>query len=155
MYSKILCPFNKSERSLKALRHTLKLAGFTHGEVFILHASMELLDEQEETMLRVSLNKFHQHENETIQDIQDYVVKVLNREDFQSLSKNIQHHLSIIPAHDDIGKAIVTFAADNEVDLIVMPKHDKSVAWEIIRGSISMNVVHHAHCPVLFIPDHC
>ncbi len=56
-----------------------------------------------------------------------------------------EHHLiSGAPAD-----AIVRFAQQEGVDLIVMSTHGRTGLRRVLMGSVSEAVVRHAHCPVL------
>ncbi|MDQ7006936.1 MAG: universal stress protein [Acidobacteriota bacterium] len=46
---------------------------------------------------------------------------------------------------------IVRVAADEGVDLIVMPTHGRTGAMHLLIGSVTEKVVRHAHCPVLVL----
>jgi nucleotide-binding universal stress UspA family protein len=57
-----------------------------------------------------------------------------------------QHFLTGRP-----GTAIVDFAADNKVDLIVMASHGRSGLSRLLMGSIAEDVMRKAPCPVLIV----
>jgi universal stress protein A len=46
---------------------------------------------------------------------------------------------------------IVQYAAENAVDLIVMPTHGRSGLKHLMLGSVAERVMRHAHCPVLVV----
>ena len=48
---------------------------------------------------------------------------------------------------------IVQYAAEHQVDLIVMPTHGRSGLKHLLLGSVAERVVRHAHCPVLVVRD--
>jgi len=55
----------------------------------------------------------------------------------------------------DAAKGIVEFAADNDVDLILVATHGRTGLARLAAGSVAMGVVHRAHCPVLvYRPAH-
>jgi nucleotide-binding universal stress UspA family protein len=56
------------------------------------------------------------------------------------------HYLTGAP-----GSAIVDFAADNDIDLIVMASHGRSGISRLLMGSIAENVLRKAPCPVLIV----
>ncbi len=51
------------------------------------------------------------------------------------------------------GQVICKMAKNWEADLIVIRQPDRSKLDELLLGSVSNYVVHHAHCPVLTIPE--
>ena len=49
-------------------------------------------------------------------------------------------------------QAIVGFAEDNGVDLIVVATHGRTGLAHLLIGSVTENIVRHAKCPVLTVP---
>lgn len=73
-------------------------------------------------------------------------------------SKNLIHQpgLSIdtlVELDDDPGERIVKIAAEQKFDLIVMGSRGLSVIKELIVGSVSSKVLHHAGCPVVIYKE--
>jgi nucleotide-binding universal stress UspA family protein len=56
------------------------------------------------------------------------------------------HYLTGVPI-----SAIVDFAADNHIDLIVMASHGRSGISRLVLGSIAEGVMRKAPCPVLIV----
>lgn len=50
-------------------------------------------------------------------------------------------------------REIVRFAQESEVDLIVMSSHGYGPVRQLLLGSTTERVLHHATCPVLVIPS--
>jgi nucleotide-binding universal stress UspA family protein len=48
---------------------------------------------------------------------------------------------------------IVQEAKDKEIDLIVMGTHGRSGFKRVLLGSVAQNVIGHAPCPVLVVPN--
>lgn len=46
------------------------------------------------------------------------------------------------------GIAILEYASDRDCDLIVMPTHGYGALHRLMTGSVTVDVLHHAHCPV-------
>jgi nucleotide-binding universal stress UspA family protein len=61
------------------------------------------------------------------------------------------HHLasSLVRRSGDPATAILEFARDQDVDLIVMGTRGVSTVERWLIGSVSSKVLHHAHCSVL------
>ncbi|MEX2186083.1 MAG: universal stress protein [Pirellulales bacterium] len=51
----------------------------------------------------------------------------------------------------DRGQKIVDFAAENGIELIVMPSHGRTGLKHLLIGSVAERVVRLAHCPVLVL----
>ncbi len=53
----------------------------------------------------------------------------------------------------DPGHVICALAKNWNADLIVMGRRERSALGELVMGSVSQFVMHHAHCSVLLIQD--
>lgn len=56
-----------------------------------------------------------------------------------------------VKAHGDPATALVEQARNIGADLIVVGTHGRSLARDIMLGSVSTKVTHHAHCDVLIV----
>lgn len=56
-----------------------------------------------------------------------------------------------VKAHGDPATAIVEHAREVGADLIVVGTHGRGLARDILLGSVSTKVTHHAHCDVLVV----
>ncbi len=155
---KILCPQDISENALTALVRAYELAELFNAELQIVHASDEVLDDDEETMLRISLSTFHKHENEVIRkikaDFENLVTRhpTVERTHLADLARRVHYSISIIASHGNPGKTLVQYAKAEQADLIVLSKTGHSSMLELLLGSVSTYILHHAPCPVLVIP---
>jgi len=52
-----------------------------------------------------------------------------------------------------VGDALSLCAKDRGAALIVVGSRGRSAARQILLGSVAMAVLHHAHRPVLVVPD--
>lgn len=51
----------------------------------------------------------------------------------------------------DPSKIIIELASSNDYDLIIMGSRGRSTFQELLLGSVSLKVTHHAKCPVMVI----
>lgn len=51
--------------------------------------------------------------------------------------------------HGDPGEVICDTADDRDVDYVFMGRRGRGTTGEILLGSVSHYVIHHAHCPVM------
>lgn len=64
-----------------------------------------------------------------------------------------QHNVSstAVHAHGDPATAIVEQARTVDADLIVVGTHGRGLTRDLLLGSVSTKVTHHAHCDVLIV----
>ncbi|EUJ40519.1 universal stress family protein [Listeria weihenstephanensis FSL R9-0317] len=48
-------------------------------------------------------------------------------------------------------KEVTKYAADSEIDMLIMGHHDLSLVQKVTIGSVAKKVIEHAECPVLLI----
>lgn len=63
--------------------------------------------------------------------------------------------VELIQAPENPGATICQVAQSWEADLIIMGRHGRSGLAELVLGSVSNYVTHHAPCSVLVIQEHC
>lgn len=129
MITRILCPVDFSELSMRAFRYAEELAIATKASLIVCHAferprTWKLGDQTEPA-------------DETIQ--QQLI-------DLPS-SLPMERYLHVGAP----GKVICWLADDRNCDLIVMGTHGHTGLRDLIFGSVAEFVVNHAHCPVLTI----
>ena len=84
-------------------------------------------------------------------DAQSYLVKVSEKiQKDSSKAKTIRIKTEII-ASIRIADAIVSYAKDNHIELIIIRTRGTSKLKSIVLGSVASDVVRHAHCPVLTV----
>jgi nucleotide-binding universal stress UspA family protein len=84
-------------------------------------------------------------------DAQSYLVKLSEKiQKDSSKAKTIRIKTEII-ASIRIADAIVSYAKDNHIELIIIRTRGRSKLKSIVLGSVASDVVRHAHCPVLTV----
>jgi len=84
-------------------------------------------------------------------DAQSYLVKVLEKIQKDSSKANTIRIKTEIIASIRIADAIVSYAKDNHIELIIIRTRGRSKLKSIMLGSVASDVVRHAHCPVLTV----
>lgn len=128
MFSKILIPIDFSERSLGAARFAIPLAERFHSEITLLH---------------VVPDPGAERRSNTKRD--------------ERIKKLLRDFLCAAFAHLDVKRVlrtgppaaeIVTYARENQSDVIMMPTHGYGAFRRLLLGSITAKVLHDAACPV-------
>lgn len=92
------------------------------------------------------LNKVYQKEKEEMQKILDGV-----REKAEKLGVQAKTDVIMAPQTTSVAAAIVRYAEDEKVDLIVVGTRGRSGVTRMLLGSVASGVVTYAHCPVLVV----
>lgn len=143
MFKKILLPFDGSEHSKKAVDAAISLVDGreTECKIVVLHVAPVLtLQEGPELMnLDVDLEAALQREGEAIVGFASEKLR----------EKGIP--FDVVVETGDAAREIYLFAKHNHCDLIVMGSRGLGTFSELVLGSVSHKVLHHADCPVLVV----
>jgi nucleotide-binding universal stress UspA family protein len=137
---KILVPFDGSGYSQKAFEKGLEIAEKFESKLIV----MTVLQSKISDSAGISLERLKE-----IQDEEENVATaMLKKLEDQANEKNILFSIEIIhnPSSSD---GIVSFAGNNNIDLIVMGSHGRTGFKKIVLGSVANGVLEHAKCPVL------
>lgn len=142
-YRKILVPVDGSKNSFRAVAHAGYLAACIGAEVGLLYVLLSYKDLQ--INAQVGNNPIPQ---QFFDSDRDYGQKVLE-EAANCLPAEIKTHC--FGEFGSPAEIIPIFAAKNNYDLIVIGNRGLGVIKELVMGSVSHYVLHHAQCPVLII----
>jgi nucleotide-binding universal stress UspA family protein len=143
---RILFPTDFSRCADQALRHAVFLAEKYDAEIHVLHA-VTLFNDQSE----VVNNEFKETE-EMIKKLEDIAELQLNKvsdaheDDDIKIIKIQTRGISAAPA-------ILDYAAENSIDLIVMGTHGRRGVGHFFLGSVAEEIVRMAKCPVFTIRE--
>ena len=137
---KILVPFDGSGYSQSAFDKALEIAAKFESKLIVM------------TVIQSKIHDSSGMSLERLQEIQDeeenIATTMLKELEEQAKSKNVPLTLEIVhnPSSSD---GIVSFADNNNIDLIVMGSHGRTGLRRIVLGSVANGVVGRAKCPVL------
>jgi glycine betaine transporter len=145
---RILVPTDFSQSADRALDYAVSVAGLYNAEILVLH----VLQLQE--YLRLLSQKAQIDEKAA-----DDVLEIAKKQAVESLEETVRRHaaaeVAMIP--DLVSgvpfEEIVQYAAQREVDLIVMPTHGRTGLAHFFLGSTTERVIERAACPVLAIKE--
>ncbi len=102
-------------------------------------------------VIRADVDLFGPHEtSEFMTTMRNEGEKYLNKVRLKANEKNIQIKTEII-SFINIAGAIVDYAEENNIDLIVIGTRGRSGFKKLLLGSVASHVVTYAHCPVLLV----
>ena len=145
-YKKVLFCTDFSDNSDYAFDYAFGIAKRDEALLYILHVNP--ITPQQETYLRTYLNeeqfdeigkKRHKEINQQFND--RYLCQIRDKNNVQVVIKS---------GRED--EAIIKFAVQENVDLIVIGKHGKTGLESAVFGSVAEKVVRHSPIPVYIIP---
>ncbi len=153
MYKKILVPLDGSPAAECVFDHVKAIAtGCSVPEVILL-----LVLEPVDSMLHTFYvpadwpEQLKEAEKKAKTEAEEYLSKVKERMERDGISAKTAFVMS-----SEVAEEILKFAADNQVDLIIMSTHGRSGATRWAFGSIADRVIRHSTVPVLIVlPKGC
>lgn len=142
MYKKILVPLDGSDLAEIALPHAINLAKQSNGELVLLVIVQALTPMVTPDMVAIDTGPII--EQMTMQ-AEAYLSHLL-----QKLEPEV-HAKKVIVQETSVADAIANYAAEANVDLIVMSTHGRSGISRWVYGSVAERVLRAASCPVLLI----
>ena len=146
-FSKILLAIDESRTSTsstRAIDYGIKVARDYDAQLIILH----VIRSSNTNLQNVSLPSYV---IEMKKRTQSSLVKITEKIHQESDKQNILRMKTEIVASSRIADAIVNYAKDKHMDLIVVGSRGRSKFKSMLLGSVVSDVVRYAHCPVLTV----
>ena len=146
-FSKILLAIDESRTSTSSARtidYAIKVARDYDAQLIILH----VIRSSNTNLQNVSLPSYV---IEMKKRTQSSLVKITEKIHQESDKQNILRMKTEIVASSRIADAIVNYAKDKHMDLIVVGSRGRSKFKSMLLGSVVSDVVRYAHCPVLTV----
>lgn len=138
MYQRILLAADGSKNSIRAAQEAAKIASLA-PESFV-----EILFIAD--LSKIKNEVLHSQDHEEIElKRQQKLIPVAE----QLSAKNVKHETKIITG--DPGPAIVEYANNEKVDLVIIGSRGLSTFQEFVLGSVSHKVVKRVQCPVMVV----
>lgn len=156
MFRKILVAIDKTDISQRAFDEALTLAQRLGAELRLLHV-LSFSDPDSPNRLLLYSSSTQLNEKLMKQYEQDWNTFVAEYGEYlQALTKAAQAQgveVSYYQAYGSPGPVICEVAKNWQVDVIVLGCHRRSGFKELLLGSVSNYVTHHASCAVLVVPS--
>jgi universal stress protein A len=154
-FSRILIPTNLGDPSKEAIRYGVGLARSFGARLFLLHV---LRDKDYEAAVEAErVLEELVPDGATREPSADEVARTVARADLEQLltqqeERDTRAEFILRPAGaDGAHVAIVEFARESEIDLIVIGKHGLGRLEHMLGGSVTEKVLRLAQCPVLVV----
>ncbi len=149
---KLLVPFDFSDLAAQAVETAIQIAGNCEN-VTVLHVVdptpvYGYSNADYEFVGNIEMGEPNASEAATIDQGQEQRALTMMRGQFGDTG---HVGLQFATAVDDASHGIADFAANHEIDVIVMPSHGRSGLKRLLIGSVAERVVRLAHCPVMIL----
>lgn len=142
-YKRVLAPTDFSESSDEALRHACWLSERFGAELHVLHVLTEIVPTgPDPLMMPVMPPQFYQDDEDKAHKSLEGVLK-------STWCKPAGVKTAV--RWGSAAEAIVDYAAEQAIDLIVISTHGRTGLSHILLGSVAERIVREAPCPVLTI----
>ncbi|TLX67092.1 MAG: universal stress protein [Thaumarchaeota archaeon] len=143
-FSKILVAIHDPRKSAdRAVNYAIKVAEDYDARLVILY-----IIRGDANVHTVNLQS---HIIQLKREAEAYFIKISEKIHKHSNKENIIRVKTEIIASIRIADAIVSYAKDKHIDLIIIGTRGRSKLKSIVLGSVALDVVRHAHCPVLTV----
>jgi nucleotide-binding universal stress UspA family protein len=143
-FSKILVTMHKSSTSNDtAIDYAIKIAQDYDAQLVILNVIRA-----DANMHNVNLPN---HVISMKEEAQAHFIKIMEKIHENIDRGNILRIKTEIVASVRIADAIISYAKDKDIDLIIIGTRDRSKLKSVLVGNVESNVVRSAHCPVLTV----
>jgi nucleotide-binding universal stress UspA family protein len=137
VFSNILVAVDGSNSSKKAFEKSLYLCQKCECKLHVVHV----------------VNCELGGDSATIFDLLDKIKTKAEKmlEDYKKEADKTNTQIEIMIKEGDPAQIIIELSEKNEYDLIVMGTRGRSTFQELLLGSVSLKVIHHASCPVMVV----
>jgi nucleotide-binding universal stress UspA family protein len=143
-FSKILVAMHESSKSAdKAVDYATRIAKDYNAILVVLYVVR--------TQVNLDTVTLPSHVIDFKKQAQAYLTKISEKIHKQSDTENIVKVKTEIVASLKIADAIVDYAKDKHIDLIVVGPRGRSKLKSLVLGSVTSDVVRSANCPVLTV----
>jgi len=144
MYSKILVPLDGSPLAERALEPALEMARTPDTEIILLEAVQDSLAAVPEARYPVPVREAYRSAIVSMKYLRDVASRL------RAQAKKIRWHVE----EGDPIDAILSFAHNENVDVIVMGTHGRTGLSRVVMGSVAEKVAVTTHRPVVLVkPD--
>lgn len=156
-YQRILVPLDGSHHAAVALEYAVALATLAQAQLYLVNVLPSTAMLVSETAVAtpgmgmptidpfLSTAQFDEVEN----SLEKEATKILTEAATPLIANSLKVKTVIIKGSP--ADAILAYAKQESVDLIVMTTHGRTGFSRIVYGSVAESVLHHSNCPVMLV----
>ena len=138
MFARILVAIDGSESSKKAFDESVFLAQKCNSKLYVVHVVLDWEYGGDSAATFELIDELRANGNELLEKCKNLALK-----------NNVQ--VKTLLEQGDYAHEIIEVAKRNDCDIIIMGSRGMSPFKELLLGSVSLKVMHHASCPVMIV----
>ena len=138
MFARILVAVDGSESSKKAFVKSVFLAQKCNSKLYVVHVVLDWEYGGDSAATFELIEELRAKGMELLEECKD-----------QALKSNVE--VKTLLEQGDFAHEIIEVAKRNDCDIIIMGSRGMSPFKELLLGSVSLKVMHHASCPVMIV----
>ena len=145
---KILVPIDGSSYSMRAAKYAIETSKIQNAQIIIIHIISKLPSDYEHVIPAIagpSIQTYFEEIKDHAQLWFNQIIAIAKHEGVGDIKTDIFMDVK------SVADAIINYATNHSVDLIVMGTKGRTGISRFIMGSVAYAVQHHAHCPVLLV----
>lgn len=146
---RVLLPTDFSECAMAAADYACNMVDKFGAELVVLHVVHDVANDIPDFGMGLAFPAYLENTAEHRKEVIDYAQKSVDEliKSFPEVPTSVTSNVKLGTAH----REIIDFAAENDIDLIVIGTHGRTGFSHAILGSVAERVIRHATCPVLTI----
>ena len=138
MFARILVAIDGSESSKKAFDESVFLAQKCNSKLYVVHVVLDWEYGGDSAATFELIDELRANGKELLEKCKNLALK-----------NNVQ--VKTLLEQGDYAHEIIEVAKRNDCDIIIMGSRGMSPFKELLLGSVSLKVMHHASCPVMIV----
>ena len=145
---KILVPIDGSTHSMNAAKYAIELSKLQNAQLMVIHVISMLPADYEYVIPAIagpSIQTYFENVKDHVQLWFNPIITIAKNEGIDDVKTDV---FMVIKS---VADAIINYANNHSVDLIVMGTKGRTGLSRFVMGSVAYSVQQHAHCPVLLV----
>jgi len=144
--NKILVPIDGSSNSMRAAKYAIEVAKLQNAQIICVYVIAQLPYDYVHEVPSISgpaVEQYFENMKEKSSAWFNTIIEMAEQADVHNIQTDIV--VDVL----SIADAILYYAKDKSIDLIVIGATGKNSIERFLLGSVANNVLKHAHCPVM------
>ena len=146
---RILVPLDGSNCSFRAAKYAIEAARLQKAQIFCIHVITKI--PYGYSLPGSSIDEYFENAKNQAQGWFNKVTFIATKGWTEKSDNVADIKAEVFRNFDSATNAIIDYTTKNKIDLIIIGTKGRTGLKRFLMGSVAQGVVHHAHCPVLFV----